>query len=133
MKVNTGITQGSKLSPSLFSFYIADILRPAQPVKRVCYADDLTIWATGIKSKQLSRGDNCVPERLLPIDICLKVISNILHPRHAPSQGLPENTHRGLTAITGPMPKDLRSPPGHLIIIQQAYQPHIRDSIQQKQ
>ena len=48
-KVNTGIPQGSKLSPSLFSFYIADMSMPTEPVKRVCYADDLTVWATGVK------------------------------------------------------------------------------------
>ena len=39
-KVKTVVTQGSKLSPSLFSFYIADMPRPTDPVKRVGYADD---------------------------------------------------------------------------------------------
>ena len=29
---------------SLFSFYVADIPRPTEPVKQVCYADDLTVW-----------------------------------------------------------------------------------------
>ena len=48
-KVNTGVPQGSKLSPYLFSFYIADMPMPTEPVKRVCYADDLTVWATGVK------------------------------------------------------------------------------------
>ena len=47
-KVNTGVPQGSKLSPSLFSFYIADMSRPTDPVKRVYYADDLTVWASGV-------------------------------------------------------------------------------------
>ena len=52
-KVNTGVPQGSKLSQSLFSFYIADMPRPTEPVKRVCYADDLTVWATGVKIPNL--------------------------------------------------------------------------------
>ena len=47
-KVNTGVPQGSKLSPSLFSFYIADMPIPTEPVKRVCYADELTVWASGV-------------------------------------------------------------------------------------
>ena len=41
-KVNTGVPQGSKLSPSLFSLYITDMPMPTEPVKRVCYADNLT-------------------------------------------------------------------------------------------
>ena len=44
-KVHAGVPQGSKLSPSLFSFYIADM---PTPTERVCYADDLTVWATGV-------------------------------------------------------------------------------------
>ena len=45
-KVTTGVLQGSKRSPSLFSFYISDMPMPTEPIKRVCYADDLTVWAT---------------------------------------------------------------------------------------
>ena len=45
-KVNTGVPQGSKLSQSLFSFYITDMPRPTEQVKWVCYADDLTVGAT---------------------------------------------------------------------------------------
>ena len=52
-KVNTGVPQGSKLSPSLLSFYIADMPRPTDPVKRVCYADDLTVWASGVNIPDL--------------------------------------------------------------------------------
>ena len=52
-KVNTGVPQGSKLSPSLFSFYIADMPIPTDPVKRVCYADDLTVWASGVNIPDL--------------------------------------------------------------------------------
>ena len=52
-KVNTGIPQGSKPSPSLFSFYIGDMPIPTDPVKRVCYADDLTVWASGVNIPDL--------------------------------------------------------------------------------
>ena len=52
-KVNTGVLQDSKRSPSLFSFYIADMPRPTDPVKRVCYADDLTVWASGVNIPDL--------------------------------------------------------------------------------
>ena len=47
-KINTSIPQGSKLSPSLFSFYIADMPRPTDLVKQVCYAGDLTMWASRV-------------------------------------------------------------------------------------
>ena len=51
--VRTGVPQGSKLSPSLFNYYTADRPRPTPPVKRVCYADDITVWASGPKIPQL--------------------------------------------------------------------------------
>ena len=64
MKVNTGVPQGSKLSPSLFSFYIADIPKPTEPVKRVCYAD-LTVWATGVKIPDLEDSINSYLEEII--------------------------------------------------------------------
>ena len=51
--VHAGVPQGSKLSPSLFSYYLADMPRPTHPVKRVCYADDITVWASGTKIPEI--------------------------------------------------------------------------------
>ena len=51
--VRTGVPQGSKLSHFLFNYYIADMPRPIPPVKRGCFADDITVWATGPKIPQL--------------------------------------------------------------------------------
>ena len=53
MKVNTGGQQGSKLSPSLFSIYIADMPRLTDPVKRVSFADNLNVWASGVNIPEL--------------------------------------------------------------------------------
>ena len=51
--VGTGVHQKSKLSLSLFNYYITDMPRPTPPVNTVCYADDITVWATGPKVPQL--------------------------------------------------------------------------------
>ena len=51
--VHTGVPQGSKLSPSLLSFYLADMPKPTYPVKRICYADDISVSASGAKIPEL--------------------------------------------------------------------------------
>ena len=43
----------SSMSPSLFNYYIADMLRPTPLVKRVCYADYSTVWDSGPNIPQL--------------------------------------------------------------------------------
>ena len=49
MIVHTGVPHGSKMSPTLFSFYLADMPRTTEPVKRICYTDDITVWTLGVK------------------------------------------------------------------------------------
>ena len=56
--VHTGVPQGSKMYPTLFSFYLADMPRPTEPVKRICYADDITVWALGVKLLELEHKIN---------------------------------------------------------------------------
>ena len=41
------------MSPSLFNDYIADMPSPTPPVKRICYADDITVWDSGPNIPQL--------------------------------------------------------------------------------
>ena len=67
--VRTGVPQGSKLSPSLFNYYIADMPRPTPLVKRVCYADDITVWTTGPKIPQL---ESMINSYLRDVSIYLK-------------------------------------------------------------
>ena len=74
-KVNTGVPQGSKRSPSLFSFYISDMPRPTEPVRRVCHADDLTVWATGVKIPDL---EDSIKSYLEEISAYLKDNSSLL-------------------------------------------------------
>ena len=73
--VRTGVPQGSKLSPSLFNYYIADMPRPTPPIKRVCYADDITVWATGPKIPQL---ESNISSYLREVSIYLKVNSLLI-------------------------------------------------------
>ena len=56
--VRVGVPQGSKMSPTLFSFYLADMPSPTEPVKRICYADDITIWASEVKIPELEHKIN---------------------------------------------------------------------------
>ena len=67
--VRSGVPQGSKLSPSLFNYYIADMPKPTAPVKRVCYTDDITVWATGPKIPQL---ESLINSYLRDVSIYLK-------------------------------------------------------------
>ena len=67
--VRTGIPEGSKLSPSLFNYYIADMLRPTPPIKRACYADNITVWASGPKIPLL---ESMINSYLRDVDIYLK-------------------------------------------------------------
>ena len=67
--VRTVFHQGSKLSPSLFNYYLADMPRPAPPVKRVCYADDITVWDFRPKIPQL---ESMINSYLRDVGIYLK-------------------------------------------------------------
>ena len=64
-----GLGLGSKLSPSLFNYYIADMPMPTPPVKTVCYADDITVWAAGPKIPQL---ESMINSYLREVGIYLK-------------------------------------------------------------
>ena len=39
--------------------------RPSEPVRRVCYADDLTVWATGVKIPDLEDSINSYLEEII--------------------------------------------------------------------
>ena len=113
VEMNTYVLQGSKLSHSLFSFYIADMPGPNEPVKRVCYADVLTVWATLVKIQDLGYSLNSYLEEIIAY---LKNNSFLISApkfqsrfHHGPSQALQENMHLELTTTAGPMPKCIRS------------------------
>ena len=40
---------GSQLSPSLITFYVADMLSPTELINRVSYAYGITVWVSGAK------------------------------------------------------------------------------------
>ena len=46
------------MPPTLFNFHLVDMSRPTEPVNRICYADDITVWASGIKIPELEHKIN---------------------------------------------------------------------------
>ena len=62
--VHAGVPQGSKLSPSLFSFYLADMPKPTESIRRVCYADGITVWASGVQIPVLEQRINSYLEEM---------------------------------------------------------------------
>ena len=74
--------------------------RPTEPVKRVCYADDITVsdfrspdTCTRTADQQLPGRDVYVSEGQLFADIGPKVNSHSLHARPFPSQVSPKDCH----------------------------------------
>ena len=43
---------------SIIQFYLADMPRPTEPVKGICYADDITVWASGVNIPELEHKIN---------------------------------------------------------------------------
>ena len=81
-----------------------------EPVKRVCYADDLTVCPSGVNIpdlEELPRGNNCIPKGQFFADFHPKVFSHVAHPGHTPSQDPSKNLHREFTPATGYMTPSL--------------------------
>ena len=46
----SGVPRGSQLSPSLITFYVADMPSPTELINRVSYAYGITVWVSGEKN-----------------------------------------------------------------------------------
>ena len=75
--VRSGVPKGSKLSPVTFTvqYYIAYMPWPTLPVKRVCYTDNITVWASGPNTPQLEYMINSYPRE---VDIYMKENSPLI-------------------------------------------------------
>ena len=104
--IHTGVPKGSKLSPTLFSFYIADMQRPTEPVRRICYADDITVWASGVNILELEKTVNRCPGSYGKTDVydISTQISNLVYARPGAGQYPPEDQDRRLRTSPGPQP-----------------------------
>ena len=106
-KVNTGDPQGSKLYPSLFSFYIADMPRSTEHVKQVCYAGDITVWASGVQLSVLEHRINDYLEEI-----------TAFHKNLLLRLSTPKSTVRHFSLLTQNKPRPTR---GFLLKIQPTY------------
>ena len=116
------------------------MLKPTYPVKRICYADDISVWASGAKIPELEVKINDYLEKMsrvlkvkLSADISPKVNSYSLHPRDKASQVPPRHQDSWLSTSTEPQSEDLRGPPGHIPNFQRALHTSGNKSQQQKQ
>ena len=64
-KVKTGVVQGGVLSPALFNYYLADIPTPPLNIKLINYADDITIYSSGLAVTDLINGLNIYLSQVL--------------------------------------------------------------------
>ena len=139
--VHTGIPQGSKLSPSLFSFYLADMPKPTYPVKQICYADDISVWASGAKIPELEVRINDYLEKMseflksnsLLISAPKSTVTLFTPARDKASQVPPRHQDSWLSTSTEPQSEDVRGPPGHIPNFQRALHTSGNKSQQQKQ
>ena len=88
--VRTGVPEGSKLSPSLFNYYIADMPRPTPRSRgfvtlRTPQSGLLDQNPTaGVHDQQLPERCRHLPEGKLAFDLCAEVNSHAIHPEHTP-------------------------------------------------
>ena len=94
--VRTGVPQGSRLSPSLLNYYIADMPRTTPPVKKVCYADDIIVWASGPKIPLM---ESTINSYLRDVDIYLKENSLLISAQKSTITLFTPDTHQFQTHL----------------------------------
>jgi len=52
--IRAGVPQGAVTSPLLFNFYLTNLPRPPEGIKLIQYADDISIYATGLNINNLA-------------------------------------------------------------------------------
>ena len=75
--------------------------RPTEPVKRICYTDDITVCASGVEISELEHKVNTYLTDIsrflrekLAFDISTKVISDLVYARPGAGQYPPEDQDR---------------------------------------
>ena len=64
-RVKTGVVQGGVMSPALFNYYLADFPTPPLNIKLIKYADDITIYTSGLVVADLINGLNIYLSQVL--------------------------------------------------------------------
>ena len=112
MLVHTGVPQGSKMSPTLFSLYLDDMPRPTEPVKRICYADNITAWASGVKIPEL---EHMINGYLTEMSCLIRYLP--VHSRLNAGQYPPEDQDLGRRSSPCSQSKATRSTSGYILLI----------------
>ena len=80
---------------------LADMPRPTDPAKRVCYADDLTVWASGANIRDLEVTLNHYLEELT---VSMKDTSLLISAPKSSVMLLTPDTQRTIKGIDGKSP-----------------------------
>ena len=107
-----GVKSKARIVHTRVQFYLADMPRPTEPVKRICYADGITAWTSGVKIRELEHKVNTYlmeMSRFLRVNTLLILAQKSSVTLFTPDPAQGNNTHPKIKINDSELPH-VRSP-----------------------